>query len=91
MFFGCVSIQIYNSRIGTIDILEYFENLYGWLELILANGCFQEAQRDRVRPLRNTRYKDRPERAIYNPGAKAAERRQKQQTGGPEKTNDKVE
>ncbi|KAF6037429.1 hypothetical protein EB796_004251 [Bugula neritina] len=50
-----------------------------------------EAQRDRVRPLRNTRYKDRPERAIYNPGAKAAERRQKQQTGGPEKTNDKVE
>ncbi|XP_067935733.1 regulator of nonsense transcripts 3A-like [Watersipora subatra] len=34
---------------------------------------------------RNTRYKDRPERAIYNPAARAAERRQRKQVTGSSK------
>ena len=40
---------------------------------------FQDGDSDKSRSARNTRYKDRPERAIYNPGARAAERRAKMQ------------
>lgn len=40
----------------------------------------QEAGGDKPRPARNIRYKDRPEKPIYNPAARAAERRQRQQT-----------
>ena len=48
----------------------------------------QEGDGDRPKSSRNLRYKDRPDRAIYNPGARAAERRLREQATSKTSSDD---